>query len=33
MTFDVALVQFKPRKGDVAANFAALRGIISSFVV
>ena len=32
MTFDVALVQFKPRKGDVAANFAALRAVFAQLL-
>jgi N-carbamoylputrescine amidase len=32
MTFDVALVQFKPRKGDVAANFATLRGVFAQLL-
>ena len=32
MTFDVAIVQFKPRKGDVAANLAALRDIFAQLL-
>ncbi len=32
MTFDVAIVQFKPRKGDVAANFATLRGVFAQLL-
>ncbi len=32
MTFDVAIVQFKPRKGDVAANLAALRGVFAQLL-
>jgi N-carbamoylputrescine amidase len=32
MTFDVALVQFKPRKGDVAGNLAALRGVFAQLI-
>jgi N-carbamoylputrescine amidase len=32
MTFDTAIVQFKPHKGDVAANLAALRAIFAQFL-
>ncbi len=32
MSFGVAIVQFKPRKGDVAANFAALRGVFAQLI-
>ena len=32
MTFDVALVQFKPRKGDVAGNLATLRGVFAQLI-
>ena len=32
MTFDVAIVQFKPRKGDVAGNLAALREIFAQLL-
>jgi hypothetical protein len=32
MTFDVAIVQFKPRKGDVGANFATLRGVFAQLL-
>jgi N-carbamoylputrescine amidase len=32
MTFDVAIVQFKPRKGDVAANLAALREVFAQLL-
>jgi N-carbamoylputrescine amidase len=32
MSFDVALVQFKPRKGDVAANLATLRGVFAQLL-
>jgi N-carbamoylputrescine amidase len=32
MTFDVALVQFKPRKGDLTANFATLRGVFAQLL-
>ena len=32
MIFDVAIVQFKPRKGDLAANLAALRGVFSQLL-
>jgi N-carbamoylputrescine amidase len=32
MTFDVALIQFKPRKGDVAANLATLRGVFAQLI-
>jgi predicted amidohydrolase len=32
MTFDTAIVQFKPHKGDVAANLATLRSIFAQFL-
>lgn len=32
MSFDVAIVQFKPRKGDVAGNLATLRGIFAQLI-
>jgi N-carbamoylputrescine amidase len=32
MSFDVALVQFKPRKGDIAANLATLREIFAQLI-
>jgi predicted amidohydrolase len=32
MTFDVALVQFKPRKSDVAGNLATLRGVFAQLI-
>jgi predicted amidohydrolase len=32
MTFDTAIVQFKPHKGDVAANLAKLRAIFAQFL-
>ena len=32
MTFDVALIQFKPRKGDVAGNLAALRAVFAQLI-
>jgi len=32
MTFDIAIVQFKPRKGDVEANLAALRGVFAQLL-
>jgi len=32
MTFDVALVQFKPRKGDVEGNLATLRGVFAQLL-
>jgi predicted amidohydrolase len=32
MSFDVALVQFKPRKGDIVANLATLRGIFAQLI-
>ncbi|MGA2393091.1 MAG: nitrilase-related carbon-nitrogen hydrolase [Candidatus Lustribacter sp.] len=32
MTFDVAIVQFKPRKGDVEANLATLRGVFAQLL-
>ena len=32
MTFDVAIVQFKPRKGDVAANLETLRGVFAQLL-
>lgn len=32
MTFDVALVQFKPRKGDIAGNLTALRGVFAQLI-
>jgi N-carbamoylputrescine amidase len=32
MTFDVAIVQFKPRKGDIAGNLATLRGIFAQLI-
>jgi predicted amidohydrolase len=32
MSFDVALVQFKPRKGDIAGNLATLRNIFAQLI-
>jgi predicted amidohydrolase len=32
MSFDVAVVQFKPRKGDVVANFATLQRVFAQLV-
>lgn len=32
MSFDVAVVQFKPRKGDVDANFATLQGVFEQLL-
>jgi N-carbamoylputrescine amidase len=32
MSFDVAIVQFKPRKGDVEANFATLQRIFAQLI-
>ena len=32
MSFETAIVQFKPRKGDVEANFATLRGIFAQLI-
>jgi N-carbamoylputrescine amidase len=32
MRFDVAIVQFKPRKGDIAANLVTLRGIFAQLI-
>jgi len=32
MSFDVALVQFKPRKGDVDGNLATLRGVFAQLI-
>jgi N-carbamoylputrescine amidase len=33
MSFDVAIVQFKPRKGDTEANFATLQRIFAQLIV
>lgn len=32
MTFDVAIVQFKPSKGDIEGNLAALRGVFAQLL-